>query len=64
MKNSFLSKKLLKGTQVSITESLKAKWMRILKKAREKMSILPSMEAYGRILYKDGNENKVKLDYD
>ena len=28
------------------------------------MSILPSMEAYGRILYKDGNENKVKLDYD
>ena len=57
----FLSKKVLKGTQVSITESLTAKRMGILKEAREKHQFQNLWTRDGKTLYKDGNDNKVKL---
>ena len=57
----FLNKKVLKGTQVSITESLTAKRMRILKEAREKHQFQNLWTRDGKMLYKDGNDNKVKL---
>ena len=60
----FLNKKLLKGTQASITESLTAKKMGMLKEAREKHQFRNVCTADGNILYKDGNGNKVKLYYD
>ena len=63
-KFSFLNKKLLKETQVSITESLTAKRMGILKKAREKHQFRNVWTADAKTLYKDGNDNKVKLYYD
>ena len=63
-KFSFLNKKLLKETQVSIVESLTAKRMGILKKAREKHQFRNVWTADAKILYKDGKDNKVKLYYD
>ena len=63
-KKNFLNKKLLKGTQVSIRESLTAKRVGILKKARKKHQFCNMWTAGGRILYKDGDNNKVKLYYD
>ena len=63
-KFSFLNKKLLKETQVSITENLTAKRMGILKKAREKHQFRNVWTADAKTLYKDGNDNKVKLYYD
>ena len=61
---SFLNKKLLKETQVSITESLTAKRMGVSKKAREKHQFRNVWTADAKILYKDGKDNKVKLYYD
>ena len=63
-KFSFLNKKLLKETQVGIAESLTAKRMGILKKAREKHQFRNVWTADAKILYKDGKDNKVKLYYD
>ena len=63
-KKILLNKKLLKGIQFSITESLTAKRMGIFKEAREKHQFRNVWTADGRILYKDGNDNKVKLYYD
>ena len=60
----FSNKKLLKGTQVSITESLTAKTVRILKEAREKHESCNVWTTDGKIFYKDGNDNEVKLYYD
>ena len=60
----FKKKKLLKGTQVSITQSLTAKGMGILKDAMEKHQFCKVWTPDGKILYKDGNDNKVKLYYD
>ena len=57
-KEFFLNKQLLKGTQGSITESLIAKKMRILKKAREKHQFWNVWTTDGKILYKDRNDNK------
>ena len=54
----------MKGTQVSITESLTAKRVGFLKKAREKQHFRKVRTAGGKILYKDGNDNEVKLYYD
>ena len=55
------NKKVLKGTQVSITESLTAKRMGILKEAREKHQFQNLWTRDGKMLYKDGNDNIVKL---
>ena len=60
----FLNKTFLKGTQVSITESLSAKRMGVLKEARENHQFRNVWTADGKILYKDCNDNKVKLYYD
>ena len=62
-KRIFLNKEVLKGTQVSITESLIAKKMGILKEAREKHQFWNLWTTDGKIWYKDGNDNKVKLYY-
>ena len=51
-KRIFLNKKLLKGTRVSITESLTAKAIRILKEASEKHQFCNVWTADGKILYK------------
>ena len=63
-KKNFSDKKLLKGTQVSITEILTDKRMRILKEARKNHQFRNVWTADGKILYKDGNDNKVKLYFD
>ena len=63
-KKNFVNKKLLKGTQGSITESITAKRMGILKEAREKHQFCNMWTADGKILYKCGNDKKVKLCYD
>ena len=63
-KKVFLNKKLLKGAQVSITESLTVRRVGILKETRGKNQFGNVWTAEGRILYKDGNDNKVKLYYD
>ena len=60
-KRIFLNKKLLKGTQVSIIDSLTAKRMRILKETREKHQFCNVWTRDGEISYKDGNDNKVKF---
>ena len=67
--NKFVSyntrnKKLLKVIRFSITESLTTKRMGISKEAREKHQFRSVWTADGKILYKDGNDNKVKLYYD
>ena len=54
----------LKGTQATITESLTAKRMGILKETREKHQFCNVWIADAKILYKDGNDKKVKLYYD
>ena len=63
-KEFFLNKKLLKGTQVRITESLTAKRMGILKEARETHQLCNVWTTDGKILHKDGNDNKAELYYD
>ena len=63
-KKIFSNKKVLKQIQVSITESVTAKRIGILKEAKEKHQFCNVLTANGRILYKDGNGNKVKLYYD
>ena len=63
-KKIFLNTTLLKGTRVSITESLTAKRMGILKEERKKHQFRNMWTADGRVLYKDGNDNQVKLYYD
>ena len=60
----FSNKKLLKGTQFSITESLTANRMGTLKEAVEKHKFRNVWTADGKILYKGRNDNKVKLYYD
>ena len=52
----YLNKKCLKETQVSITESLTAKRMEILKEAREKHQFRNVWITEGKMLHKDGND--------
>ena len=63
-KRTFSNKKRLKGTQISIIESLTAKGMVILKEAGEKHQFRNLWTTDGKILHKDGNDNKVRLNYD
>ena len=60
-KRIFFNKKRLKGR---ITESLTAKRMGFLQEAREKHQFCNMSTTDGKILYKDGNDNKFKLYYD
>ena len=58
----FLNKRL-KGTQISVAESVTAKIMGFLKEARGKYQLCNVRTGDGKILCKDGNDNKVKLYY-
>ena len=60
----FRNKKVLKGKQISITESLTGKRMSELSKAREKFGFKSVWTSDGKILYKDETENKIKVFYD
>ena len=60
----FRKKKLLKGKQVSITESLTKKRMAELKEGREKHGFHDVWTSNGKILYKDNSDNKIKVFYD
>ena len=57
-------KNRLKGTQANITGSLTAKRIGILKETKEKHQFCNVQIADAKILYKDGNDKKVKLYYD
>ena len=59
----FSNKKNLKGKPVSITESLTAKRMEILKKARDEKGFKNVWTYDGSIMYKDVDEDKVKFYY-
>ena len=63
-KKVFPSKRNLKGTNVSITESLTAKRMEELNKAREEHGFTNVLTADGRILFKRLKENKSSQFYD
>ena len=60
----FRKKKLLKGKQVSITESLTKRRMAELKEAREKHGFHDVWTSDGKIRYKDNSDNKIKVFYD
>ena len=60
----FRKKKLLKGKQFSITESLTKRRMAELKEAREKHGFHDVWTSDGKILYKDNSDNKIKVFYD
>ena len=60
----FRKKKLLKGKQVSITESLTKRRMAELKEAQEKHGFHDVWTSDGKILYKDNSDNKIKVFYD
>ena len=62
--NVFRKKKQLKGSGVSITESLTARRISQLKKAREEHEFKNVWSVDGRIMYLDKNDNKVKVYYD
>ena len=63
-KKAFASKRKLKRTGFSITQSLMAKRMEQLNKAREKHGFTNVWTTDGRILFKRPNENKSNLFYD
>ena len=59
----FNNKKRLKGTGISITESLTAERMRQLKSARDQFGFNNVWSIDGRIMYKDSTSTKPKLFY-
>ena len=59
----FASKRKLKETSVSITESLTSKRMEQLNKAREEYGFTNVWTTDGRILFKHSTENKSNLFY-
>ena len=59
----FNKKKLLKGKNMSITESLTPLRMEMLKKAREEYTIQNVWTSDGKIMFKDTTDNKVKIYY-
>ena len=63
-KKFFASKRKVKGTGVSITESLTAKRMKQLNKAREEHGFTNVCSADGTIFFKRPSENKSNLFYD
>ena len=63
-KRVFASKRKLKRTSVSITESLTVKRMKQLNKAREEHGFTNIWTTDDRMLFKRPNENKSNLFYD
>ena len=63
-KKVFSNKKNLKGSNVSITESLTPKRMEILKKARIEHRFTNVWTSDEKNLYKSSTENSVKLYYE
>ena len=59
----FNNKKRLKGTGISIAESLTAERMRQLKSARDQFGFNNVWSIDGRIMYKDSTTTKPKLFY-
>ena len=62
-KKVFTNKKSLKGSNISITESLTKKRLEILKEARIKHQFENVWTSDGKILFEDTNDNKVKVYY-
>ena len=60
-KKSFSNKNNLKGSSVSIMESLTPKRMDILKEAMIEHELTNAWASDGKILYKSATDNKVKL---
>ena len=58
------NKKLLKGTKVSITESLTAYRVAKLKEAKEQFGFKILWSNDGRIIHKDNGDNKTKIYFD
>ena len=58
------NKKLLKGTKVSITESLSAYRVAKLKEAKEQFGFKILWSNDGRIIHKDNGDNKTKIYFD
>ena len=63
-KKIYANKKLLKGTKVSITESLTAQHVEKLKEAKEKYDFKNVWSNDGRITYKDNGGDKTKIYFD
>ena len=63
-KKAFAKKRKLKGTGIRITESLMAKRMEQLNKAREEHSFTNVWTTDGRTLFRRPNEDKSNLFYD
>ena len=63
-KKVFSNKKIPRGSNVSITESLIPKRKEILKKARIEHWFTNMWTSDGKILYKSATDNKVKLYYE
>ena len=63
-KKVFSNKKNLKGSNISITESLTPKRMEILKKARVEHAFTNVWTSDGKILYKSSTENRFKSYYE
>ena len=63
-KKVFSNKKIPRGSNVSITESLIPKRKEILKKARIEHWFTNVWTSDGKILYKSATDNKVKLYYE
>lgn len=59
----FVNKKRLKGKKISITESLTARRMKMLNKARDEMGFTNVWTSDGKILYKCPTDKKVKVYY-
>ena len=63
-KRILFNNKKLKGSNISITESLTPKHMEILKKAKLVRGFTNAWTSDGKILYKVLTENKVKSYYE
>ena len=59
----YRNKKKLKGTGISLTESLTAKRINVLEKAREEHTFNNVWSQDGKIMFFDKNTNKVKTYY-
>ena len=63
LREMFNNKKRLKGTGISITESLTSERMRQLKNARDQFGFNNVWSIDGRIMYKDSTTTRPKLFY-
>ena len=59
----YRNKKVLKGKGISVTESLTAKWIKMLKKTRELYGFINVWSQYGKIVFFDKVINKVNVSY-